>query len=141
VHILEATTSFLQQWDKLTHAILRKSVVRQVFSLLLAELGPGDAQVREAVLQILQSLTQLDGIQVLLDFLPCCMPVDTSSLEEATFQVIDVLRRLLLDNPAVLLPVLGCLSVLAVAESGRSEAFQVAVAALPSYPKTTCLFS
>jgi hypothetical protein len=131
VHILEATTSFLQQWDKLTHAILRKSVVRQVFSLLLAELGPGDAQVREAVLQILQSLTQLDGIQILLDFLPCCMPVDTSSLEEATVQVIDVLRRLLLDNPAMLLPVLGCLSGLTVAESGRSEAFQVAVAALP----------
>jgi hypothetical protein len=85
-------------------------------------------------------LKQLDGILVLLDFLPCCIPVDTGSLEEATVQVIVVLRHLLLDNPAMLLPVLGCLSLVTVAESGRSEAFQVAVAAFPVVFETSACF-
>jgi hypothetical protein len=52
-----------------------------------------------------------------------------------------VLCHLLLDNPAMSLPVLECLSLLTVAESGRSEAFQVAVAALPVVSEKIYLFS
>jgi glutamate-1-semialdehyde aminotransferase len=48
VYILEATAAFLQQWERIQHALLRKKVVCQAFSLLLAYLGPGDAQVRGA---------------------------------------------------------------------------------------------
>jgi len=48
VYILEATAAFLQQWERIKHALLRKSVVCQAFSLLSAYLGPGDAQVRGA---------------------------------------------------------------------------------------------
>jgi glutamate-1-semialdehyde aminotransferase len=48
VYTLEATAAFLQQWERIKHALLRKSVVCQAFSLLSAYLGPGDAQVRGA---------------------------------------------------------------------------------------------
>lgn len=130
--ILQAVAAFLHEWDSQINGqdALPKTVVREALSLLLEELGPGDAQVRQAVLQVLPLLQRCETRQVLLDFLPCTMPID-EDLEEATEQVIDALRVMLLSDGAMLLPILGCLSILPVAESGRCESFQVAVTSLP----------
>jgi hypothetical protein len=135
--ILQAVKVFLKGWDQLENskpssAELPKVVLREAFSLLLAHFGPGDAQVRESVLPVLKSLRQQESRQVLLDFLPSTMPLgEDEDLELATAEVIDTLRAIVLRDPRALLPVLGCLSILPVAESGRSESFQVAVTALP----------
>jgi hypothetical protein len=135
--ILQAVKVFLNGWDGLANVKsssieLPKVVLREAFSLLLAHFGPGDAQVRESVLPVLKSLRQQESRQVLLDFLPSTMPLgEDDDLEEATVEVIDTLRAIVLRDPRALLPVLGCLSILPVAESGRSESFQVAVTALP----------
>jgi hypothetical protein len=138
--ILQAVKLFLQGWDRLANnssTDLPKTVLREGFSLLLAHFGPGDAQVRESVLPVLKSLRQQESRQILLDFLPSTMPMgEDKDLEEATVQVIDTLRAVLLCDPRALLPVLGCLSILPVAESGRSESFQVAVTALPMVSET-----
>lgn len=135
--ILQAVKVFLKGWDRLANTNsslteLPKVVLREAFSLLLAHFGPGDAQVRESVLPVLKSLRQQESRQVLLDFLPSTMPLgENEDLELATVEVIDTLRAIVLRDPRALLPVLGCLSILPVAESGRSESFQVAVTALP----------
>jgi hypothetical protein len=135
--ILQAVKVFLKGWDRLANTKpssteLPKVVLREAFSLLLAHFGPGDAQVRESVLPVLKSLRQQESRQVLLDFLPSTMPLgEDEDLELATTEVIDTLRAIVLRDPRALLPVLGCLSILPVADSGRSESFQVAVTALP----------
>lgn len=134
--ILEAVTCFLKGWDAYLTRQNDSSVsskleqVCESFSILLSELGPGDTQMRETLLKVLPLLEQQACRQVIFDFLPATMPLE--DLELATNEVIRVLRDVLLrDQTSALLPVLRCLSVLPMSESGRSQAFQVAQSSLP----------
>ena len=104
--------------------------VRDAFSVLFAEVGPGDAHVRAKLLETISSVTTSECRQAILDVMPWTMPVD-EELEEATKQVLDALRTVLMDDADALLPVLGCLSLLPLSEKGRAEAWNVALASLP----------
>ena len=68
--------------------------------------------------------------------MPWTMPVDPKELEQATQQVLDVLREVLLEDSEALLPVLGCLSLLPLSQKGRAEAWNVALASLPVVSET-----
>jgi hypothetical protein len=130
--ILQATQSFLFSWEKSsTSATLPSGLIRDVFSLLLLELGPGDAQVRMWVVDTLPSLATTDGRQLLLDALPWFMAVEPEQKEEATEMILAVFREILTKDPKALLPIIGCLSTLPLSEQGRIEAWNVALASLP----------
>jgi hypothetical protein len=76
-------------------------------------------------------LVATESRQALLDAMPWTMPVDAKDLEEATREVLETLRKVLMEDSDALLPVLGCLSLLPLSERGRAEAWNVALASLP----------
>lgn len=132
--LLDAVVSFLQSWDKLEKKQQHNfpnGIVKSAFHTSLAEMGPGDGQVRATVLETLGSVTFSSSRQALLDVMPWIMPVDTQELQEATQQVLNTLRDVLLEDADALLPVLGCLALLPLSPQGRTEAWNVALASLP----------
>lgn len=132
VQILNAVTVFLKSWDALkNHSKFPREIVGDAFHTLLAELGPGDAQVRSVLIDTISSLASTECRQALLDVMPCAMPVEPTELEEATQQVLVTLRQVLFEDSEALLPVLGCLSLLPLSRKGRAEAWNVALASLP----------
>ena len=132
VQILNAITVFLKSWDSLkNHSKFPSEMVGDAFHTLLAELGPGDAQVRSVLIDTISALESPECRQALLDVMPCTMPVEPKELEEATQQVLDTLRQILIEDSQALLPVLGCLSLLPLSQKGRAEAWNVALASLP----------
>lgn len=131
-HILHAVVSFLRSWDQLEDTShFPSGIVREAFSTLLSEVGPGDAQVRATLLETISCLFVTESRQALLDALPWTMPVDAKELEGATRHVLETLRAILMEDSDALLPVLGCLSLLPLSEKGRAEAWNVALASLP----------
>jgi hypothetical protein len=130
--ILHAVVSFLRSWDQLKDTSnFPSGIVRDAFSTLLSEMGPGDAQVRATLLETISCLSATETRQALLDAMPWTMPIDTKELEEATRHVLETLRTVLMEDSDALLPVLGCLSLLHLSEKGRAEAWNVALASLP----------
>jgi len=131
--LLRALQTYLEKWDASGESVSSSNIAREALSVLLLELGPGDAQVRSVLLKTLRALVTPECRQLILDVLPSTMPIEeeTDELKDATTQVIDCLRNVLLKDQTALLPVLGCLSTLPLSESGRCESFQVAVTALP----------
>jgi hypothetical protein len=120
-------------------------ILRGAFGSLLTHIGLGDGQLRAFLLEHLSSVQHSPSSrQVLLDFLPSAIPAvqnysvinssflssPSKELEAVTRQVIDTLRTVLSKDPAALLPVLGCLSIMPLSETGRKEAFQVALVSL-----------
>ena len=135
--VLDAVISFLKSWDTLESPLeFPSGVIREAFHTVLSEVGPGDAQVRAALLETIPSITLAESRQALLDVLPWTMPVEARELEEATQQVLDTLREVLMEDSEALLPVLGCLSLLPLSEKGRAEAWNVALASLPVVSET-----
>ena len=131
--ILQGTQSLLLSWEKSSSIKpLPCGLIRQVFSLLLLELGPGDAQVRSWLLLTLCQLESTDGRQLLLDALPWFMTADIKQKEENTKIVLSVFRDVLVKDPKALLPIISCLSSLPLSENGRVEAWNVALASLPT---------
>ena len=130
--ILHAVVSFLRSWDQLQDTSnFPSGVVRDAFSTLLSEVGPGDAQVRVTLLETISCLSAIETRQALLDAMPWTMPIDAKELEKATHHVLETLRTVLMEDSDALLPVLGCLSFLPLSEKGRAEAWNVALASLP----------
>lgn len=130
--ILHAVVSFLRSWDQLKDTSnFPSGIVRDAFSTLLSEMGPGDAQVRATLLETISCLSATETRLALLDAMPWTMPIDTKELEEATRHVLETLRTVLMEDSDALLPVLGCLSLLPLSEKGRAEAWNVALASLP----------
>ena len=135
--ILQGTKSLLISWEKSCRITdLPCGLIRQVFSLLLLELGPGDTQVRSWLLSTLCLLESADGRQLLLDALPWFMTVDIKEKDEDTKIVLNVFRDVLVKDPKALLPIISCLSSLPLSEYGRVEAWNVALASLPTVDET-----
>jgi len=135
--LLQATHTFLISWEKSsTKNELPNGLILQVFSLLVSQLGPGDSQVRTWLLTTLPELESTDGRQLLLDVLPWFMEFDLKQKEEATEAILLVFREILVKDPKILLPVIGCLSSLPLSERGHAEAWNVALASLPVADET-----
>lgn len=100
--------------------------VREAFSMLLAELGPGDEQILESILGLLlASAVKADMRQLLLDLLPAV--VITVADTEAVFETVKAVQE---KDTTALLPILCSLSQLPLADEERKQVFLLAVGAL-----------
>ena len=131
--LLGACAQSIRHWDDaMANQVQEQSPVtllRQIISLVYDELGPGDEQVRQFLLQqLLVVKRDKECRQLLLDCLPMAMPfVDSINsradgsinpcndqldhkLYQVAAQVIKVLRQVLSRDETALLPVLGTLT-------------------------------
>jgi hypothetical protein len=147
--LMDSIAEFFGKWERAFSSDPDKyfpgGVLREAFSSLLAELGPGDGQLRAFLLQHLSNVTTSSCRQILLDILPSAMPVvhnshatgnsGSTELDRVTNEVIEIFRRVLTKDPAALLPVIGCLSVMPLSDVGRRESFQVTLTSLEIVPE------
>ncbi|KAI2510491.1 hypothetical protein MHU86_3911 [Fragilaria crotonensis] len=127
--ILYSITEFLQSWYKESRSEVPIGIIREGLALVLSELGPGDPNLRLALLETIRKTAY--GRQQLLDILPYAMPLDENEREVATDTILEVFRDVLLKDSSSLLPIIGSLSTLSLSDQGRQEAWKLALASLP----------
>ena len=89
--------------------------VNDVFSSLLIELGPGDAQMREGILRLLHQVSF--GHQDLLRVLPATFAEGDQGIW------LDIFRRLLRKETTLLIPILECMLQLPIPDELQEEAW------------------
>jgi hypothetical protein len=100
--------------------------LREAFSVMIAELGPGDEQIRESMLGLLAaSVVQADTRQLLLKLLPTV--VVTAADTEAVLETVKAVNE---QDPTALLSILGALSQLPLEDTARKQVLLLAVDAL-----------
>ena len=152
--LLREIGAFLDHWEKnaasaqVASQNFPSGILREALGRLLTHVGPGDSQLRSFLLQYLSRTMSSSCRQLLLDTLPSTMPAlsthsqttktspEMEELESATRQVIDILRSVLSKDSSALLPVIGCLSGMPLSETGRKEAFQLALESLAYVSET-----
>jgi hypothetical protein len=127
--ILHSITDFLQSWFTETRSEIPIGIIREGLALALSELGPGDPNLRSALLETIRNTS--NGRQQLLDVLPYAMPLDDNEREVATDTILEVFRDVLLQDSTSLLCIIGSLSSLSLSDQGRQEAWKLALTALP----------
>jgi hypothetical protein len=133
--LVDAVDSFFTSWEALDDpSELPRSLLMDILSAIIEELGPGHTQFRENILKMLLStVSTAKSRQVLLDVLPATLSVGQG--EEASAQVLRALRQVLVEDSSALFPVLDCLSTLSLAGEGEYESFRIALDYLPLVPE------
>jgi hypothetical protein len=133
IDILDAVGSFLDSWSKLEDKSgLPFRFLRHTLANIVRELGAGNSQLRENLLDILQSTINCpECSQVILDFLPATVLPHTDQDEKQ--ELTQILKQVFDSSAASVSPILDCLANLC--SSGGVTQRDVVQFALEKLPK------
>jgi hypothetical protein len=127
--ILRSMMDFLKAWPREKEKEIPEVMLREGLALVLSEIGPGDSQLRCALLDTFQATSS--GRQQLMDVLPYTMPLNEDEWDDASEKVLQAFRNVLSKDSSSLVPIIGSLSSLPLSNKARKEAWKLALISLP----------